>query len=137
MSQILLASICVLGMASFNQISNEIILTEGTERVDFHQAIITIWTNHQFLIFNLFVSYILYARRKKKCICTILCSLQPFYDWLEVTQMSIKDVMRVTLVLAFLYLVPNVFWAASIQLGVPVTINISKPNDPHTILLFY
>ena len=121
--------ILTLGVIAFNIWLN-IVLKNDEEKSHYVQPGLVIFLNHAFMFWNLFIAMYLFAKREKKSFFSVLCSFEVFQvSLLEASGWTKKEAFRKVAFLAFLYFVPNLFWASSLNyISVPVSIAIQQSN---------
>lgn len=119
----LIAGVCVA-----NLWENEA-LQGGEIRLKYVQPGIIIYVNHSFLLLNFMIGLYLFSRRKKMPLLTTLCSFDLIQESLiDASGWSRTEAVKKTTWLAFLYFVPNLFWAASLNY-IPVSISVAMQQS--------
>ena len=90
---------------------------------------IIIYVNHSFLLLNFIIGLYLYSKRTNTPLTTLCCSFELIQSSLiDASGWSRKDALKKTTWLAFLYFVPNLFWAASLNY-IPVSISVAMQQS--------
>ena len=101
----------VAGVCIANLWENEA-LQGGEMRLKFVQPGIIIYVNHSFLLLNFIIGLYLFSKRNNVSLLTTLCSFDLIQESLiDASGWSKMEALKTTW-LAFLYFVPNLFWAS-------------------------
>ena len=118
----------VAGVCIANLWENEA-LQGGEMRLKFVQPGIIIYVNHSFLLLNFIIGLYLFSKRNNVSLLTTLCSFDLIQESLiDASGWSKMETLKKTTWLAFLYFVPNLFWAASLNY-IPVSISVAMQQS--------
>ena len=118
----------VAGVCIANLWENEA-LQGGEMRLKFVQPGIIIYVNHSFLLLNFIIGLYLFSKRNNVSLLTTLCSFDLIQESLiDASGWSKTEALKKTTWLAFLYFVPNLFWAASLNY-IPVSISVAMQQS--------
>ena len=118
----------VAGVCIANLWENEA-LQGGEMRLKFVQPGIIIYVNHSFLLLNFIIGLYLFSERNNVSLLTTLCSFDLIQESLiDASGWSKMEALKKTTWLAFLYFVPNLFWAASLNY-IPVSISVAMQQS--------
>ena len=118
----------VAGVCIANLWENEA-LQGGEMRLKFVQPGIIIYVNHSFLLLNFIIGLYLFSKRNNVSLLTTLCSFDLIQESLiDASGWSKMEALKKTTWLAFLYFVPNLFWAASLNY-IPVSISVAMQQS--------
>ena len=127
-SKVIYSIVLIAGVCIANLWENEA-LQGGEITLKYVQPGIIIYVNHSFLLLNFIIGLYLYSKRTNTPLTTLCCSFELIQSSLiDASGWSRKDALKKTTWLAFLYFVPNLFWAASLNY-IPVSISVAMQQS--------